>query len=197
MDAWNTARDAGFGMSYFNRTDLPYYYALADAFTIGDAYFMSTFTATNPNRLMQFSGSNGLSVQNVHYPEDAEKYNQLDDGEPNPGFPWETVGEVLEREGISWKVYMEDGEVVFKEVLEREGISWKVYMEEECGGVRVHHHLLPDGSFLNRQGGGGGGLVGTILFVVQGLYGEPPYKTNGWCIIHPGNCMTAQCTFAP
>jgi len=35
-DRWNIARDPGFGMSYFNRTDLPYYYALADAFTIGD-----------------------------------------------------------------------------------------------------------------------------------------------------------------
>jgi phospholipase C len=36
VNAWNTARDPGFGMSYFNRTDLPFYYALADAFTIGD-----------------------------------------------------------------------------------------------------------------------------------------------------------------
>lgn len=36
QDAWNTARDAGFGMSYFDRDDLPYYYALADGFTIGD-----------------------------------------------------------------------------------------------------------------------------------------------------------------
>jgi len=36
VDQWNVARPAGFGMSYFNRTDLPYYYALADAFTIGD-----------------------------------------------------------------------------------------------------------------------------------------------------------------
>jgi len=36
VDKWNLARPAGFGMSYFNRTDLPFYYALADAFTIGD-----------------------------------------------------------------------------------------------------------------------------------------------------------------
>jgi len=36
VDKWNVARPAGFGMSYFNRTDLPFYYALADAFTIGD-----------------------------------------------------------------------------------------------------------------------------------------------------------------
>jgi len=36
MDGWNTARDPGFGMSYFNREDLPFYYALVDAFTVGD-----------------------------------------------------------------------------------------------------------------------------------------------------------------
>jgi len=39
MNAWNTARPAGFGMSSFNRSDLPFYYSLADAFTIGDQYF--------------------------------------------------------------------------------------------------------------------------------------------------------------
>jgi len=37
MDSWNTARDPGFGMSYFNSTtELPFYHALANAFTIGD-----------------------------------------------------------------------------------------------------------------------------------------------------------------
>jgi phospholipase C len=39
MNAWNTARPAGYGMSSFNRSDLPFYYSLADAFTIGDQYF--------------------------------------------------------------------------------------------------------------------------------------------------------------
>ena len=105
-----TKSDPGFGMSFFNRSDLPYYYALADAFTIGDAYFQSTFTATNPNRMMQFSGSQGLSVAK-DYPRD--EYNILDDSEPKEGFPWETLGEVFEREHISWKVYMEHGKGLF------------------------------------------------------------------------------------
>lgn len=98
MDAWNTARDAGFGMAYFNRTDLPFYYALAEAFTIGDQYFQSTFTATDPNRLHQFTGSNGLSVNS--------SYNVLDDSEP-AGMEWKTIGEVFEENNITWKVYQE------------------------------------------------------------------------------------------
>jgi len=67
-------------------------------FTIGDQYFQSTLTQTNPNRLHLFSGSNGLSVG--YYP-------VLDNTEPNPGFTWITMAEILEKAGISWKVYQE------------------------------------------------------------------------------------------
>lgn len=96
VDSWNTARDAGMGMSFFDRDGLPYYYSLYDHFAVGDQYFQSTFTQTNPNRLHLFSGSNGLSVG-----EDA----MLDNTEPRPGFNWTTVGEVLEAANISWRVY--------------------------------------------------------------------------------------------
>lgn len=99
MDAWNTARDPGFGMSYFSRSDLPYYYALGDAFTLGDQYFQSTFTATNPNRLHLFSGSNGLSVNS--------SFDLLDDTEPLEGVDWTTMAETLMAAKISWKVYQQ------------------------------------------------------------------------------------------
>ena len=86
-DQWNTARSPGMGMAYFTRADMPYYHALADTFTIGDQYFQSTFTQTNPNRLHHFSGSNGLSVNQTPF---------LDNSEPNPGHTWPTMAEVLE-----------------------------------------------------------------------------------------------------
>lgn len=98
MDAWNTGRSPGFGMSFFERSDLPYYFALADAFTVGDQYFQSTFTPTNPNRLHQFSGSNGLYANGTVI---------LDDSEPATGINWETLAETLEKAGVSWKVYQE------------------------------------------------------------------------------------------
>ncbi len=37
-------------MGYFDRSDLPFYYALADAFTVCDAYHCSIFGPTDPNR---------------------------------------------------------------------------------------------------------------------------------------------------
>jgi phospholipase C len=37
----HVTRHAGFGMAYFDRSDLPFYYAMADAWTVGDQYFQS------------------------------------------------------------------------------------------------------------------------------------------------------------
>ncbi|QKW07314.1 phospholipase C, phosphocholine-specific [Streptomyces sp. NA04227] len=97
-DAWNTARDAGLGMSHFERPDLEFYYALADAFTICDHYFQSTFTQTNPNRLHLFTGCNGSAVG-----QDSVMNNDY----PDEGWTWTTYAERLEEAGISWKVYQE------------------------------------------------------------------------------------------
>jgi hypothetical protein len=66
-------------MSYLKREDIPYHYALADAFTVGDAYFCSIMGPTNPNRIYLWAGPggtdglgvgpatyNGLSVNNAY-----------------------------------------------------------------------------------------------------------------------------------
>lgn len=98
LDAWNTARDPGMGMSYFEEADLPFYYSLSREFLICDQYHQSTFTQTNPNRLHLFSGSNGLSVGELPV---------LDNTEPKPGFNWPTLAEILEKSKISWKVYQQ------------------------------------------------------------------------------------------
>jgi len=100
MDAWNNARFPGFGMSYFNRSDLPFYYKLADSFSIGDQFFQSTFTATNPNRLHLFTGTNGLSVPD-------SGVCLLDDTEKIPGFTWETMAETLMKANVTWRVIQE------------------------------------------------------------------------------------------
>ena len=50
-------------MSYMTREDIPYHYALADAFTVGDAYHCSIMGPTNPNRCYLWTGCIG----NVNY----------------------------------------------------------------------------------------------------------------------------------
>jgi len=44
-------------MGYYNREDIPFYYALADSFTVCDQYFCSALTSTTPNRLYHWTGT--------------------------------------------------------------------------------------------------------------------------------------------
>lgn len=51
------ANDAVLSMGYYTRTDLPYYYAIADAFTLCDNYCCSVIGPTDPNRLYTVAAS--------------------------------------------------------------------------------------------------------------------------------------------
>ncbi|MBN6152830.1 phospholipase C, phosphocholine-specific [Xanthomonas sp. AmX2] len=111
-DAW-IAQKSAMTMGHFQREDLPFYYALADAFTICDGYHASLFGPTNPNRMYLFTGTSGLTVG-----DDGEQaVNNRDDGNwtadmarDNPQFPghaWTTYSERLQQAGVSWQVYQE------------------------------------------------------------------------------------------
>jgi phospholipase C len=112
-DAW--VRKKGHGsMGYLTRQDIPFYYALADAFSIGDAYHASLFGPTNPNRMFLFSGTNGLSVDRdgVHALDNVDDLNYTAPmardaaGWVSP-YTWTTYAERLGAHGVSWKVYQE------------------------------------------------------------------------------------------
>ncbi len=101
-------------MGYFTRADLPFYYALADAFTVCDAYHCSIFGPTNPNRLFLFSGTNGLAVGNdglqaIVNPTDEvnETADQANDAKAFAAYDWTTYAERLSAAGIDWRLYQE------------------------------------------------------------------------------------------
>ncbi len=90
-------------MSHYNRLSLPFYYALADAFTVCDAYHCSVIGPTYPNRLYWMSGTidpagaaGGPLLETLAPVADVQYYGK---------FGWTTMPEVLEQAGISWKVY--------------------------------------------------------------------------------------------
>lgn len=86
-------------MGYFTREDLPFYYALADAFTICDQNYCSIMTSTAPNRLMLWTGT----VREEH---DAGSLVYMRNEQTHPcGLSWTTYGERLQKAGISWKCY--------------------------------------------------------------------------------------------
>lgn len=126
--AWNQGKfgfwpkfKTPYSMGHYEREDIPFQFALAEAFTICDAHHCSIASGTDPNRIIFWSGSNfNPAVQ-------ARGENCTDaDSEPNnlrcwikgalptPGytyqgsaFKWPTIPDVLEKAGISWRFYQD------------------------------------------------------------------------------------------
>ena len=116
--SWNDAQAAWFGgrmrawptfktdaaMAYYREAELPVQFALAQAFTVCDAYHCSLQGGTNPNRLFLFTGTND--------PEGSGGGPVIDNtvdglGPVEAGFRWTSYAERLEAAGVSWCVYQD------------------------------------------------------------------------------------------
>jgi phospholipase C len=112
--SWNNGRMDGFvrehlvregadgpiTMGYHARADLPYYYALADAFTICDAYHCSAMGPSAPNHLHFFSGTLD--------PDGRQGGPVITHLPAGKRLGWTTMPEQLRARRISWKVYAAD-----------------------------------------------------------------------------------------
>lgn len=114
FNRWGHSGELHHRMLHYGPGDLPFYYALADAFTICDAYHCSTMTQTYPNRLHLFTGCNGGGAvggepQMHNYGEDETPSADMATDQPlrPDAYRWTTYAERLEAAGIDWKVYQE------------------------------------------------------------------------------------------
>jgi phospholipase C len=87
-------------MAHMERSDLPFHYALADAFTVCDGYHCSMLGPTDPNRYYMWTGWDGNDGQG---------------GGPviandEIGYDWQTYPERLQTAGIGWKIYQDSGD---------------------------------------------------------------------------------------
>jgi phospholipase C len=85
-------------MGYFTRQDVPFQYALADAFTICDGYHQAIMAPTSPNRMYFWTGTSSGWTSN---PNDY----QVDFGADAKTAEVTTYPELLQAAGISWRVY--------------------------------------------------------------------------------------------
>jgi phospholipase C len=105
MDNWLAAHrkeegdKAPYVMGYYKRSDIPFQFALAEAFTVCDAYHCSLMGPTWPNRMYWMTGTidpdgkaGGPIIRNRLIP---------------GGYRWTTYAERLERAYVSWKVYQQ------------------------------------------------------------------------------------------
>jgi phospholipase C len=98
-DRWVPAKGST-TMAYLTREDIPFHYALADAFTVCDAYHCSMLSSTDPNRYYMWTGYAG---------NDGEGGGPVIDN-AELGYSWTTYPERLEQAGISWKIYQDVGD---------------------------------------------------------------------------------------
>ncbi len=110
-DKWLTSKrsahkeysDMPLTLGYYEREDLPFYYAFADAFTICDQNFCSSMTPTHPNRYYLWSGTiretpdiDALAVVRNSY------------FSFNKPVKWKTFPERMQEAGVSWKFYQNE-----------------------------------------------------------------------------------------
>ncbi|RFS18784.1 phospholipase C, phosphocholine-specific [Chitinophaga silvatica] len=89
-------------LGYYTREDIPFNYALADAFTVCDQNFSAAMTSTTPNRSFFWTGKISHEEQGAmkaHIRNDDYSYGKLG---------WTTFPELLQKNGISWKFYQND-----------------------------------------------------------------------------------------
>jgi phospholipase C len=98
----NGLRDGPNTMGYYTREDLPFFHALADAFTICDHYHCSVIGPTDPNRLYSLTatidpeGKHGGPSLTTLVTNREQQFGK---------FTWTTYPEQLQSAGISWKIY--------------------------------------------------------------------------------------------
>jgi phospholipase C len=92
-------------MSYLDRSDIPYYWALADWGVLQDHMFASVDSFSLPSHLLLFSAwaaacRSRTDPMTCHSDQQARG--------PGP-YPWTDIGWLLHRDGISWAWYVGDG----------------------------------------------------------------------------------------
>jgi phospholipase C len=109
-DGWLEAKRSGvpeyadlpLTMGHYTREDLPFYYALADAFTVCDQNYCSVMTSTTPNRSYFWTGT-VRDEQRV-----GSKVYMRNEEIERGGMTWKTYPERLHEAGISWKFYQNE-----------------------------------------------------------------------------------------
>jgi phospholipase C len=134
-DKWVPSKGAT-TMAYLTREDIPFHYALADSFTICDAYHCSFIGSTDPNRYYLWTGYTG---------NDGKGGGPVL-GNDEVGYSWTTYPERLEQAGVSWKIYQDVGDG-----LDKAG-SWG-WIQDAYRGNYGDNSLLYFTQYQNAQPG--------------------------------------------
>ncbi|MBJ9986118.1 phospholipase C, phosphocholine-specific [Acinetobacter sp. S40] len=218
QDAWNHGRMGDWvkfkktqSMGYYKKQEVEFQFALANAFTVCDAYHCAMHAGTNPNRQFIWTGTNG-PAEDV-----ASVVNEFDGlGASSSGYEWTTYPERLQQAGVSWKVYQNMPDNFTDNPL----AGFKQYRRaNELSGQPVSHddlvspaydekidatqplykgiaNTMPDGGFLGtfKQDIGAGKLPQVSWIIAPATYSEHPGPSSpvqgAWYIQEVLNALT-------
>ncbi|WP_316785888.1 phosphocholine-specific phospholipase C [Pedobacter frigiditerrae] len=109
-DKWLLAKKSGnkkyadlpLTLGYYTREDIPFNYAMADAFTVCDQNFCSAMTSTTPNRSFFWTG------KITHDTDGIPKAHIRNTDFAHATLGWETFPELLSQNDIAWKFYQNE-----------------------------------------------------------------------------------------
>ena len=136
-------------ISYFDWTDLPYYYSLAFQFATSDRWFSPLLGPTDPNRMYAY-GATSLGWAASPHP-------------PTGGFPNLTIFDLLDQAGISWKYYYQ-----FATPLHIP--YWSIYQKDPGKFVPISNYfndVKSESTFPS------------VVFIEEGEYDEHPEPNPG------------------
>lgn len=148
QDAWDEGRihrwpavKGEHAMGHYGPQDLPFQYALADAFTVCDAYYSSMQCGTNSNRLFLFTGTNdptgaggGPAISNSH-----DSFAEA--GGAKDAYHWTTYPERLTGAGVSWRIYQDMADLFSDNPL----VGFEQYRKARAGAPGSDARLVRDG----------------------------------------------------
>ena len=118
-------------MGHYTREDLPFYYALADAFTVCDQHYCGAMTSTTPNRSLLWTGTvrDEQKATSAVYMRNPQFRGRLN---------WKTFPERLTEAGVTWNVYQNEVNVAEMETEAHEWLGNVGNVLEHFGVYNVH-----------------------------------------------------------
>jgi phospholipase C len=136
-------------ISYYDWTDLPYYYSLAFQFGTSDRWFSPILGPTDPNR-MYWYGATSLGWVATPHP-------------PQGGFPNFTIFDLLDQANISWKYYYQ-----FAQPLHIP--YWSIYQKDPNKFVPISNYFDDVKSEST---------LPSVVFIEEGEFDEHPKPNPG------------------
>jgi phospholipase C len=172
MDGFVKAERSNLTMGYYDRSDIPNYWAYADHFVLDDYFFSSLMGPSFPNHLYIASGSNGptnltgswiISHGVVDNPPGSFNWQGVD-------LTWSTLAQQLSGAGISWKWYDGDANPLAPTI-------WNVlplfdYFQKNP--AQLDSHVASTSNFATDVQSGN---LPAVSWIIPGSWTPPTYPT--------------------